>query len=922
MTEKTKLACCSAGLLAAVFLAFAPAASAAEVPCDSGVKLQGEVVDTTDAIIPGATVRLDGRQVEHSTSSGHFTFPCVTRGRHSLEVSYPSFAPAQLKISLPLQGAGLTVKLIPEAVQTTVNVDTDSLQVADPNTAGPTQTIQGKQLEALADDPDELQQELEQLAAAAGGNPSNTTIAVDGFQDSSKLPPKSAIAYIKVNPDQFSAEYREPPFDGGRVEVYTKPGQKTYHGALFAFDNSPWMNATDPFAHSKAPLSKQRFGFELTGPIQRKGSDFMMDLEHRSINNYAVVNATTLDASGNPVATVANVTTPQRLWIGELKTDWQLGAKNTFTVGYSANVNHLQNVGVGGTTLAEAAYDSQTYEHMLRFTNVTTASAKLMHEARVSLRWDGETDTPNATAPQVSVAGAFTGGGAAIGNQRQRQFEIEADDDAVISTKHHLVKVGMQFFLYKQNERLTTNFNGTYTFGGGVAPVLDANGNATAQTETITGLEQYRRALKGLPGGEPTAFSNVAGTPVVKFTQVQDALYAQDEWSLRHGVKISSGVRYYLQNDPTTLGGITPRVGILWSPNKKGTWTVHGHVGMFLGRYGPGTWAQILRDNGRDRVISTLYSPTCAGAFNAGTCNPFLSATPIHTERTVSGGISSVFWSAENVGGTRVLPGGWNLSADLYIARIWNDARSLNINSPLNGQPGGPRPGPANTNILQVQNSGQGRADLEFVGLEQHKLKHLTMFFGAVHVDVIDDANDDELGSPQSSFTDAGEYARRTGQPSWNLFGNAMVTLPWKLQLSENFNAHGDSHYNITTGFDNNGDGNFNDRPQYARPGQAGAIQTKYGLLVASGGTGVFPRNVGVMPWTVYTDTNVKRTFALTRNPKAEHAQTLAVNVRATNSLNHTNVTSVGGVLGSPTFGVPYAADNGRRIEAGVRYSF
>jgi hypothetical protein len=27
-------------------------------------------------------------------------------------------------------------------------------------------------------------------------------------------------------------------------------------------------------------------------------------------------------------------------------------------------------------------------------------------------------------------------------------------------------------------------------------------------------------------------------------------------------------------------------------------------------------------------------------------------------------------------------------------------------------------------------------------------------------------------------------------------------------------------------------------------------------------------------------------------------------------------------VLGSPDFGVPYAADNGRRVEAGARYSF
>jgi len=68
-------------------------------------------------------------------------------------------------------------------------------------------------------------------------------------------------------------------------------------------------------------------------------------------------------------------------------------------------------------------------------------------------------------------------------------------------------------------------------------------------------------------------------------------------------------------------------------------------------------------------------------------------------------------------------------------------------------------------------------------------------------------------------------------------------------------------------------------------------------------------------------DTNIQRKFAL-NNPKADHPQALTFNVRSSNMLNHLNVTSVGGVLGSPLFGRSYAADNGRRIEAGVRYSF
>jgi hypothetical protein len=104
-----------------------------------------------------------------------------------------------------------------------------------------------------------------------------------------------------------------------------------------------------------------------------------------------------------------------------------------------------------------------------------------------------------------------------------------------------------------------------------------------------------------------------------------------------------------------------------------------------------------------------------------------------------------------------------------------------------------------------------------------------------------------------------------------------------KIKISADFAAAGDARYNLTTGFDNNGDGNFNDRPQYAESGTPGAIATPYGLLVASGGTGVFPRNKGVMPWTYYLDTNLQRAFTLIHNAKAEHPQFVTVNVRSSN---------------------------------------
>lgn len=879
-----------------------------------GTVLSGKVLDSSMALVPGATVRLDDGLTETSGSDGGFRFGCVAVGAHHLTAVAEGFAIREVTVAMP--HAEVEVVLQPQALTTEMDVDAEDGSAPSATQSGPSTTIKGDRLHSLADDPDDLLRQLQQMAAAGGGSPSSATITVDGFQDSSKLPPKDSIAYIKVNPDQFSAEYREPPFDGGRVEVYTKPGQKAYHGALFLTNGSPWMNAKDPFSTSKASLGKQRYGFELTGPVRLKGSDFAMNLEHRSIDNFAVVNAVTLDGAGNPVSVLANVATPQRLWIGTGRVDWQLGAKNTLIASYSANVNSLRNVGTGGTSLAETGYSSGQREHLLRLTDVTTASARLMHEARVELRWNGETDVPNSTATQVQVSGASTGGGSSIGRKDVREFKVEVDDDAILTTRNHTLKFGTQLRIYNDHQSLPTNFNGTYTFGGGTAPVLGAGGVPVAgQTTTITGLEQYRRALLHLPGGSPTAYSDVEGTPEVHFVQVQDALFFQDDWNVGHGVHVNMGLRYYLQNQPTVLNSMTPRMGVVWSPGKKGTWTVHAHAGLFSGQFGRNFAAEMQREDGVQRVTSTIYNPVYG--------SPFAGSTAIHSVRTLNPHLQNLTWAAENIGGTRSLPHGWNVSADFYLGRIWNYTRTLNVNSPLNNLPTGPRPSTPNLNVLEVQPSGQGRVNAEFFGLEQHASKRVQLSLGGVHIDLVDDTNDDEFSSPQSSRSNAGEFARRSGQGAWEVFGNATFKLPQKVELSGDFHAQGDSHYNITTGFDNNGDGNFNDRPQYALPGTPGAVSTRYGLLAASGGTaGVFGRNRGVLPWTFYLDTNLQRTFVMTQDAKNEHQQKLTLNLRSANLLNHTNVTTVGGVLGSPLFGVPYAADSGRRVEAGLRYSF
>ncbi len=917
-------------------LAVGVAASSAHAGAQTGcTPLSGTVRDSTAAAIPGASIQVDSGSSILGDASGSFRVNCVAAGRHTLRVAFEGFAPIELTVNSP-HAAELAITLRPEAVETTVEVsNSDDNPVADnsPTSSGPSLSISGQRLQSLADDPDDLLRELQQMAAAAGGSPSSATISVDGFQsgdNNATLPPKSSIAYIKVNPDLFSSEYRNPPFGGGQIQVYTKPGQATYHGALFATNSSSWMNARDPFSISRAAIGKQRYGFELTGPI-RKGSDFVVNLEHRSIDNFAVVNAIGVDASGNPTPILQNVPAPQRMWIGLAKIDWQLGAKNTFITSFDAWHNHRENVSVGGSTLPEAGWDAQNYDHNLHITDVTVVSPKVMHEARLGMEFDGTDQTPNSLAPQVQVAGAFTAGGSTNGALRDHEVDSEFDDDMILSLSKHLIKFGTQSELLRERFRYTNNFNGTWVFGGGTAPVLDANHNATGQTATITGVQQYVRALNGWAGGAPTQFNNVAGTPTINMTQYREALFFQDDWSILPRLHFAWGLRYYTQNKPMVHNNFNPRFGVSWAPDKESTWTLHAHAGLFSGRFTAHSYVQLLDMDGTDRVNSLIYSPSCTGIFNPNTCNPFQGATPLQSVRVLQPHLPNLFFGIENAGFSHTIAKGWTISGDYSIAQMWHYTRTENINSPTNGQPLGPRPLAPNVNILQWQSTGRGYGNLISLGLSSQSLKRVQFFMGSTRQDIADDTDDNPMTMPQKTGSNAGEFARRTGNSLWSVYGNATTKLPWAVQLSANLNARGAQPYNVTTGFDNNGDGSFNDRPYLASAGTPVcsstvtsncAYATQFGLLAPTGTGATLNRNAGNMPWTFYLDTNLQRSFRLTRNPKADHPQALAVNIRSSNVLNHLNVTAVGSVVGSPLFGQPYSGDNGRRIEGGLRYSY
>ena len=444
-----------------------------------------------------------------------------------------------------------------------------------------THTLTQKDVTQLADDPDDFKRELQILAAANGGAPGAARITVDGFQNSSALPPKASIARIVTAPDLFSAEYDDPPYAGGRVEIYTKPGASKIHGALFLTDSEGPFNANDPFSTVATPASRRRYGFELSGPITKTRSDFFVALEKRDINEFSIVNAITLDAEANLTAFHQTVSAPQRLWIGSARGDWQATPSDVVTAAFAANTNDLGNQGIGGLVLPSAGYDSVVSEYDLRFTNTQTISINLLHETHAGFTWKDTAQSPLSAAPGLNVAGFFLGGGSASQNLTDRERNLEVDEDFLYTRRKQTWKIGAQSLEIFVHDTDPNTFNGSFTFGGGDAPGLDANNNPTGGSTSISGIEQYRRALLNLPGGTPTSYALTTGTALVPFTQWQLALYAEDTFKMSSRLSLSGGLRYTLQTTPSSFANLAPRTGLTWAIDKHSKTVVHLHAGLF-----------------------------------------------------------------------------------------------------------------------------------------------------------------------------------------------------------------------------------------------------------------------------------------------------------------------------------------------------
>ena len=874
--------------LTSLVIALLALASSAPVAAQTSRDATFRVVvsDPTGAIIVGARVILQpvdpsGPAVERVTDErGEALFAALMPGRYDVRAEFTGFEPRVID-DLRLRAGGNTrreMKLALAKVTEDVVVGQDPRDRAlDARGNAFTNLLTREQIEALPDDPDEMEAQLKQM-----GGP-GTTIRVDGFHGG-KLPPKSQIRSIRFRRDFFAAENH----GGGMVfvDIVTNPGGGPLRGNVDFMFRDESLNARNAFAPEVGDEQQQNMNFTMSGTIVKDRTGFSF-----TTNGVDAYDSKTLLAALPDGTVNGSVRRPTQRTSLLARLDHAVTKSHTLKASYQRNGNELDNLGVGDFDLPSRAYSRDMNEDMFRISFAGPIARNFFNEMRLQLRHQASDSRSLSDAPAVLVLDAFNTGGAQIGGGRTvTDFELASDLD--YAKGRHSARAGFLLEGGRYRSDDVRNFTGTFTFA----------------------------SLEAFDAGRPTTFTQRTGNPLVEFSAAQLGWYVQDDMRVGRSVSLSFGVRHELQAHTDDYWNFAPRLGATWSPFRSGRTTFRGGVGIFYDWYDAQIYEQTLRVDGvrqSDIVVQNpgFPDPLAGGEVVVLPSGRLVQADDLTLPRTVRSTIAV----EQTIGRFGRLNAGYNYSSGHGLFR------GRNLNAP---QQDGTRPDPTAGNITQVESTGKSEGHAVNVGFNMNLPWHRTFLFLNYGFGQLRNDTDGPFSLPADNFNLAAEWGPSPMDVQQRLTGMFNMNL-WKgFKIATSFNGSTGTPYNITTGLDDNGDTVSNDRPAGVernsartasrwdanarlswafgfgqRKGADGAAGTPHIVMIRAGGgggdsMGGFSGGADDKRWK----------FELF--------------VAATNIFNNVNLLGNSGVMTSPFFGQATSAAPARRIELGARFGF
>lgn len=865
-----------------VFLVFLSTNLTAQKVEIKTINLKISVVDAGGNFINSAKITLLSElgaemQTVQTNEWGDAKFKDIAAGKYRLRVQSEGFAVSTTDVIFGVKNNNLQIQLEIQGINERVEVPlSKSEKNADPRN-NTTNILTAEQIAQLPDDPEELEQTLKNMAGPGA------LISVNGFRGG-KLPPKSQIREIRFRTNPFSADSHDA--DNFGIDVFTKPGLDDWHGGFgFAFRDES-LNARNPLSFLRPPEQTRRLNFDLSGTLVPKRTSLSLSANYNNSFESAIILAALPD--GKLQDTFRQ---PRRTLDLTARIEHAVSPVKNLLFEFQRNGNNKFNLGVGNFDLKERAYDSFQTENIARLSYTGHFFKKYYNEFRSQAIWTDEKDISKSFARTIEVLNAFVSGGAQI-NRRRRFFQGEIADNVDMAFGKHALRTGFLFEFGHFNFFDESNRNGTFTFS----------------------------SLADFQNRRPLLYTQRTGTPETAFNRFQFGWYLQDDWRIRKNLTLSYGLRHEWQSNVNDLSNFAPRLSIVWSPFENGKTTFRFGSGIYYDWLSSEIYAQTLLVNGSRQQDLSIINPNYPDPFSGGGSSEILPPGKIQLSQKLK---QPTLWKNLFFFEQKIFPK-VNLNIFYERSRGWQEFRGRNINAPQGI--GLSRPDPRFGNVTQIESGARSDSQSLNIGLGWVNFPKFAVNFNYQLGQIINES-DSPLILPVNNNDARAErgFASNDVRHQLSIFG--------VLKLWKNFRFSGFSFiqsgtpYNITTGFDNNGDGIINDRPAGVRRNSGRGDWTfsancrlswSFGFGKANSSSNnsqrakvvKFEDGADTMPGSGPFSADVKTKYRV------------ELYLQALNLLNRANFSTYSGVQTSPFFGQPISAFPARKIETGLRFNF
>jgi Carboxypeptidase regulatory-like domain/TonB dependent receptor len=825
--------------------------------------MSGLVEDETGAPLPGATVTLvrqpaAGPQVIQSQTNGTFRFNPVTPGRYVLTIELSGFETYKQELTVGPESGPLRVRLRVARVEQSVTVTADALDEAlTADSTAATARLDDDLIQELPVADDNLFAVIGNFIAPIGLGAEGPSVVVDGIAGGDLDVPSTALSRVRLNRNPYSAAFQYP--GNARLEVTTQRGHRSRRldGGFQTTSRSAVFAARNPFSHSVPDLDRRLLQAHVGGALSKNAS-FNVAAKRLTNHESAVVNAITL---AGPV--VANIPTSQRHDNLFTRLQWWPSALHTVYLTYGFSDRPSRNRGTGGFNLAERGYDTNERKHKVTVTQNLLLPPHWTNTLVGSVATDDERAGGAATVPAIVVTQAFAAGPAQVfASDRKESLDLQ-NTTQYHGVPGHTLLFGARLQRTTTDARDQSNFGGTFEFG----------------------------SLAQLEAGTPLLFRINQGAPQAVFTVYKAHGFLQDEVVIARQVTVTLGMRYDWQSSVGDGNNVAPRVGIAWAPPGSGKTVIRGGAGIFYDDLPRAATERSLLFDGARMRETVIANPSYPDAFSRGQI-----VSPAPSTVRLAPDLRSPYLAQASVGIEQEVWGRNRLAAEYFMTRGENQFRSRNLNAPVPGT--GRRPDSAFLNINQVQSTAHARSQAMTVSWQGRVGKAFRPYVQYV----LSKTTNDSVGLfalPADNFDLAAEIGRADFDQRHRLNLVGTLAFPKAIRTGLVLSVGSGLPYDITTGFDGNGDTLAHDRP-----------------------LGV-TRNTGHGPHTMQLDVRLTKTLASSRRGDQGHKRdSVELMIDVFNAINRTNVTGIAGALSSPFFGRANAAAPARTVQFSVRYGF